>query len=262
MIFNVALAPGTTLASVVYRWIAAGVIDGSATGTGITQPWASEPVFRVVTTPPVGAEEIIIYDSTDLTNWTLGGYRTELAAVGAAAQILLVKLYVPTPTVPVQIIPPDVADDSLCRCYGTFGDLGAISVDGIDVLFTLVQEDADDPTIIYDTSGFLIRDHDTKNLISGRVITGKLVAGQLQDSAGNPWLDLVRNDYMDDAAGVALPRLKYILTCPELGAKAGLSSLFTGGPAVFATVSFKLNTASIGQAVGGTFDVSTQPLTQ
>src|SRR6266496_4763208 len=89
MIFNVALAPGTTLASVVYRWIAAGVIDGSATGTGITQPWASEPVFRVVTTPPVGAEEIIIYDSTDLTNWTLGGYRTELAAVGAAAQILL-----------------------------------------------------------------------------------------------------------------------------------------------------------------------------
>lgn len=71
MIINVSLRPGTTLSNVRYRWITNGIL-GSEISTGITQPDATYPLFRFNVTPVYGSEELIIYDSTDSTNWNVG----------------------------------------------------------------------------------------------------------------------------------------------------------------------------------------------
>jgi hypothetical protein len=81
MIFTVPLQAGTVLANVRYRWMALGV-EGSALSTGITQPSATFPVFRISATPPTGAEELYVYDNTDATNWNVGGYATAVLEQG------------------------------------------------------------------------------------------------------------------------------------------------------------------------------------
>lgn len=253
MIFTVPLQPGTVLANVLYDWIANGAMVG-ASSAGVTQPSASFPVFRIDSEPPTDAEEIVVYDSTDLTNWNAGGYRKGLSAVGDAEQILLVNLW-PGGAGPAVITPAVAAQNSICRCFGTFYNLSALSADGLDVTFTLVQVDATDPTIIYDMSGTLIRNKETGQLITDRVVTAKIVAGQLQDALDNAYVDLVRTDYMLDSAGAVMPRMKYLMNSPALGAPTGLA-LSTESSPVFAPVTFMLDTATIGPTIKGTFDIS------
>lgn len=84
MILTIPLQVGTTLANVRYKWITSGV-EGSALSAGVTQPSASYPVFRLSVTPPDGAEELIVYDSTDVGNWNVAGYKTALLAPSSGA---------------------------------------------------------------------------------------------------------------------------------------------------------------------------------
>src|SRR5260370_40793130 len=77
MILSVPLRAGTTLANVRYEWIAGG-IAGGVLSSGITQPSGSYPVFRIVVTPPPSAEELIVFDVSDNTNWNVGEYRLAL----------------------------------------------------------------------------------------------------------------------------------------------------------------------------------------
>ena len=80
MIFTVPLQPGTLLANVRYKWIAAGVA-GSVLSSGITQPDGAFPVFRIDAAPPAGAEEVLVYDNSDAANnWNTGGYKMNVAA--------------------------------------------------------------------------------------------------------------------------------------------------------------------------------------
>lgn len=79
MVLTVPLQTGTTLANVRYKWIVAGVI-GSALSTGVTQPSLTYPTFRLSLVPPTGAEEVIVYDSTDTTNWNVGSFASALQA--------------------------------------------------------------------------------------------------------------------------------------------------------------------------------------
>lgn len=72
-IYVVPLQPGTATGNVAYKWIAAGTA-GSAQTTGISKPDANFPLFRISTTPPANAEELYVYDSTDLTNWNVAEY--------------------------------------------------------------------------------------------------------------------------------------------------------------------------------------------
>ncbi len=254
MILTVPLADGTALANVVYRWIAAGAV-GSETSSGVTQPWATVPLFRIDSDPPIDAEEMVVYDSINATNYQFAGYRKGLQAVATAQQILLVNLW-PGGAGPATIVPAAAASLSICRCFGTFYNLSALGADGLDVTFTLVQVDATDPTIIYDMSSTLIRNKETNQLVTDRVVTASIVAGQLQDSLGNAYVDLVRTDYMQDSAGVALPRMRYLLQSESLGAKFGLS-LSTDTSPVFSPVTFVLDgTTLAGLTAKGTFDIS------
>ena len=63
-----ALRTGTDSGNVRYKWIIGGVSGGVSTD-GITQPDPSFSLFRIAATPPAGAEELIIYDATDDSNW-------------------------------------------------------------------------------------------------------------------------------------------------------------------------------------------------
>src|SRR6516165_5375892 len=151
MIFIVPLQPGTLLANVVYIWIANGVA-GTATSSGCTQPSATFPVFRIdAGTPPAGAEEMIVYDSTNTLNWNNAGYTAGVAALAGAQQILLTAPWSPTGG-PSTIIPGAPAQHSICRCYGTWTDLTSLSVDGVPMTLTLIAQDNTDPTLIYDLS--------------------------------------------------------------------------------------------------------------
>lgn len=74
VVVTVPLQSGTTLANVRYEWIASGTA-GSAQSSGITQPDSTYAMFRISATPPGGAEEMIVYDNSDTTNWNTAGYR-------------------------------------------------------------------------------------------------------------------------------------------------------------------------------------------
>jgi hypothetical protein len=252
MIFTVPLLPGTTLANVVYVWIASGAA-GTPTSSGVTQPSATFPVFRIDSTPPAGAEEMIVYDTTDSDNWNQAGYTEGLTALAAADQILLTAPYVPT-TGPSTIIPGSPAEDSICRCYGTWKDISALSVDGEPMTLTLVAVDNTDPTLIYDLSATPLKNTETGLLVSERVVNLMLVAGQLQNVNEDAFVDLNRTDYISGAP--AATSLAYLLTCDVLGAPMSLSLLTVESPITFQPVLFELNTTTIGVATGGTFDLS------
>jgi len=254
MVFTVPLAPGTSLANVVYVWIISGAASAPSS-TGLTQPSASFPVFRISMTPDPNAEEMIVYDSTNLNNWNVAGYRAGLAAVATAQQVLLVNLW-PGGAGPAVIVPAPAAVNSICRCYGTYNNLSAISANVISVTFTLVQVDAVDPTITYDMSSTLVKNKETGQLFVDRVVEASIVSGQLLDVNENPYVDLCRTDYLQDQDGVNLARMRYLMTCAELGAPAGLSMSTAGSPGPPQPVTFVLDTSNIGVTVKGTFDLS------
>jgi hypothetical protein len=87
MILTVPLQPGTLLANVRYRWLAAGAI-GAQLATGISQPSGDWPVFRFDVEPPEDAEELIAYDELDLGNWNTGSYKIAAAANLTAAAVI------------------------------------------------------------------------------------------------------------------------------------------------------------------------------
>jgi hypothetical protein len=252
MIFTVPLIPGTTLANVVYLWIAGG-IAGTPTSSGVTQPSASFAVFRIDSTPPTNAEEMIVYDSTDITNWNVAGYRAGLTALASAQQILLTAPYVPT-TGPSTIVPAAPPNLSICRCYGTWKDISAQSVDGEPMTLTLVAVDITDPTIIYDLSTTPLKNRETGLIVAERVIHVMLVAGQLQNVNGDAFVDLNRTDYIDTRPENTT--LQYLLTCDVIGAPMTLGLLSTESPIIFQPVLFKLDTSTIGTTTSGTFDIS------
>src|SRR4249919_2459355 len=126
MIFTVPLQPGTVLANCVYEWIASGGLSAS-TASGITQPDSNFSVFRIDSIPPTGAEELILWDTTNLNNWNVAGYRAGLSALAGAQQILLTAPYVPS-SGPSTMVPASPAARSICRCYGTWTDISALSV--------------------------------------------------------------------------------------------------------------------------------------
>lgn len=255
MIFTVPLQPGTTLANVVYLIITNGVA-GSPTATGVTQPSATFPVFRVDTgaTSLTGAEEILVYDTTDTTNnWNVANYQTYAASLTSATQIILTSPYTPT-TSPSTIVPANPSKASVCRCYGTWTDISSISVDGVPMTLTLVAIDDTDSTLIYDLSSTTLKNTETGLLISDRVVDLMLVAGQLQNVNGDAFVDMNRTDYISGTPTGT--HLQYLLTCDSLGAPMSMALLTAESPIVFTPVVFKLDTSTIGLSSGGTFDLS------
>jgi len=257
MIFTVPLQPGTTLANVVYLWISNGVA-GTATSSGVSQPSATFAVFRIDSTPPPGAEQMIVYDSTNTSNWNVAGYTAGAAALAAAQQILLASLWSPTGQ-PQVIVPANPAVNSICRCYGTWKDISSLTVDGVPMILTLVAIDNTDPTLIYDLTATPLKNHETGLLIAQRNANVMLLAGQLENVNGDLFVDMVRTDYIDGEP--ANTTLKYLLTCDEIGAPASMSIVNSDTPLVFQPVLFKLDTSTIGLTAGGTFDLSKKAVT-
>jgi len=254
MIFTVPLQPGTVLANVVYEWLISGA-PTAPSSSGITQPDTNFAVFRISSTPDPNAEEMIVYDSTNINNWNVAGYRAGLSAVAGAQQILLVNLW-PGGAGPAIIIPAAPPVNSICRCYGFYNNLSAVSANVISVTFTLVQVDAVDPTIVYDMSSTLVKNKETGQLFVDRVVNASIISGQLLDVNQNAYVDLCRTDYLFDQTGAVLPRMKYLMTCAELGAPFGLSQSVAGGPAPPVPTTFVLDTSNLGVTVKGTFDLS------
>jgi hypothetical protein len=254
MIFTVPLRLGTVLANVRYKWVAAGAI-GAAQTSGITQPDTNFPVFRISCTPPASAEEVEVYDNTDLTNWNVGGYAGAVVRDGilGASQLILGQLYSPT-QVTMQIVPANPASRSIVRCYGQFTDLNNNTVSG-DIVLTLIAQDNDDPTIIYDLSGIPLINSDTKLLLASRVVFANLVAGQLQDINANAYLDLVRTDYITSSQLPGNSTVKYFFQCDALGAPVGISQIGAGNIGL-TPILLQLNTATIGVPNGGTFNLA------
>jgi hypothetical protein len=257
VIFTVALQSGTTLANVVYLWIASGVVGG-ATSSGVTQPSASFAVFRIDSTPPAGAEEMVVYDSTDLTNWNVAGYLASLSTLSGAQQILLTSPWAPT-TLPQTILPTSPAQLSICRCHGTWNDISALSVDGVPMTLTLVAVDNTDPTIIYDLSATVLKNTETGLIFADRVVNAMLVAGQIENVNGDNFVDLNRTDYISGTPDNTT--LNYLLTCDALGAPMSFALMDSASPLTFTPVLFQLNTSTIGQTTSGTFDLSKKAVT-
>lgn len=245
------------LSNVVYEWIASGA-PTTPSSSGVTIPDTNFAVFRIDCVPPVGAEELIVYDSTNILNWNVAGYLAGLDAIAAADQILLTAPYVPT-TGPSTIIPGSPAEDSICRCYGTWKDISALSVDGAPMTLTLVAVDDTDPTLIYDLSATPLKNTETDLLVAQRVISVTLLAGQLVNVNGDTFVDLNRTDYISGAPTGT--DLQYLLTCDVIGAPMSMQLLTASSPIAFQTVLFELNTATIGVATGGTFDLSMKAVT-
>lgn len=256
MIFTIPMQQGTLLVNVLWKWLVNGAFQAPS-ASGITQPDVNFPIFRIDTgaAAPTGAEELIAYDSTDNTNWNAGGYRAGFAALASAQSILLASLT--TPGAGTYVLTPALsAAQSIARVYGNFSDIGANLVDGTTVTLTLIQVDPNDSTIITDMSGTLIKNKETGQLAAQREITGQIVGGQLQDLNGNGYISLLRTDYMYDQNSVALPRMRYLLTFPEIGAQVGLFLLNSSGPTSFQPVSFVLDSTNLLMPGAGSLDLS------
>lgn len=81
MIFTLGL-PVASVADVRYRWVAAGVL-GAEQSDNVSQV-GTFSLFRIDTDPPAGAEELIVYDTNDLTNYTVAHYDARLAYLDVA----------------------------------------------------------------------------------------------------------------------------------------------------------------------------------
>jgi hypothetical protein len=63
-----ALGSGTLLANVRYKWIVGGTPTPEQS-VGVTQPDVRFSLFRIGVASPVGAEELIVFDVLDNSNW-------------------------------------------------------------------------------------------------------------------------------------------------------------------------------------------------
>jgi hypothetical protein len=257
MIFTVPLQPGTTLANVVYLWIASGAA-GAPTSVGVTQPSATFAVFRIDSTPPANAEEMVVYDTTDLDNWNVADYHAGISALTNAQQILLTAPYAPTSS-PSTIVPGAPPQLSICRCYGTWNDISALSVDGVPMTLTLVAVDDADPTLIYDLSATPLKNTETGLILAERIVNVMLVAGQLENVNLDAFVDLNRTDYISGKPDGT--NLQYLLTCDSIGMPMSLKLIDSSSPLTFTPVLFKLDTSTIGLTSGGTFDLSKKAVT-
>lgn len=183
MILTVPLATGTLLADVAYRWIIDGAI-GSQLTAGITQPSASFPVFRIDATPPDDAEELIVYDTTDLTNWNAGQFLVGKLRVGAATSTAVV-------------VPGAPVDVSLCRVYGYLETLDNQPAVNVTVTFRLISGPAKSERII----------------VGPEISTKTDSQGRVANSAGDPWIDLQRNDLLTPSDTT------YRVNCAKAGLK-------------------------------------------
>jgi len=86
MTFTVVL-PGTVFANVAYKWLVAGVW-GSELTAGITDT-GEFYAFVVNATPPVGAQEIVVYDATDHSNFAFGRYQEITISADVIADAIL-----------------------------------------------------------------------------------------------------------------------------------------------------------------------------
>lgn len=196
---------------------------------------------------------MIVYDSTDNSNWNVVDYQAGLAALSTAQQILLTASWSPT-TQPQTISPANPGVASVCRCFGTWNDISTISLDGVAMTLTLVAVDDTDPTIIYDLSATPLKNRETGLLLSQRVVNLTIVAGQLQNVNEDSFVDLTRTDFIDGKPEGTT--LQYLLTCEALGAPGSLSLLSSETPVSFQPILFKLETTTIQLTQGGTFDLS------
>lgn len=126
MIFTVPLQSGTVLANVRFKWIVAGV-EGPEIATGITQPDVTFAMFRIEADPPVDTEEMIVYDSTDTSNWNVGDYDLVVLQQGGAPV-----------TLGSSISPSLVAVRIACAAYLRKDDTEFI-VNGIDLFLIAVN---------------------------------------------------------------------------------------------------------------------------
>jgi hypothetical protein len=241
---------------VLYEWIANGGLSASS-ASGVTQPDTNFPVFRIDTgaAAPTGAEELVVWDSTNLSNWNTGGYRiAQIAAlVGSAQNLYLSQPWVAT-TQPATIVPASAAQKSICRCFGTWTDVSALSVDGEPMTITLVAVDNTDPTLIYNLSAVTLKNTETGLLIAERTVNLMLVAGQLQNVNQDSFVDLNRTDYISGTpTGTTL---QYLMTCDSIGAPMSMTLLSAESPVISQPILFKLDTSTIGVTLGGTFDLS------
>jgi hypothetical protein len=220
MIFVIGL-PVASVDDVRYRWLSSGVL-GAEQSTGISQV-GTFLLFRIDTNPPAGAEELIVYDTNDLTSFSLAHY-SEINSGGGGggggadpwdvylpgtyaahkAGAILAKLDVGPPEDPVIVIPGAPADLSLCRVYG--------------YLETLDNKPAANVTIAFKLA--LKTGAKSDRIISGRTITVTTDSdGVIQDSDGNPYIDLQRNDHITPTGS------KYLVNSGELGLKGKEISL-------------------------------------
>ncbi len=81
MIFTIGL-PVASVDDVRYRWLAGGIL-GAAESSNISQ-CGTFLLFRIDTTPPVDAEELIVYDVNDLTNYAIARYGGKLSLLDVA----------------------------------------------------------------------------------------------------------------------------------------------------------------------------------
>jgi len=87
MIFTVPLQTGTSLSNVAYLWIIDGT-QGPQLTTGITQPDPDFAIFRIECDPPENAEEIIVYDVTDESNWNPGQFLLSKLRIGGDSAVI------------------------------------------------------------------------------------------------------------------------------------------------------------------------------
>jgi hypothetical protein len=115
-------------------------------------------------------------------------------AAGTIGQ-LIGKLDVGAPTDTIIVIPGAPADASLCRVYGYLETLDNKPAANVEIAFVLASPS---PT-------------KSNRLISGRGIKIKTDSqGRVANAAGDPWLDLQRNDNLTPLGS------KYLVSCKEL----------------------------------------------
>ncbi len=121
------------------------------------------------------------------------------------AGALIAKLNVGEPTAPVIVLPEPPADFALCRVFGNIETIDNQPAIDTTITFKLLTK----PT------GVAIK---SERLIDGRTVTIKTDSkGKIENSNGDPWIDLQRNDLMTPAGST------YLVVSDTIGLKATIS---------------------------------------
>ena len=137
--------------------------------------------------------------SAGSTGVKLNGAAASAASVDGklttARATFLDRLDIDPPDVPVIVVPGAPADLALCRVYGYLETLDNLPAANVEIAFVLVSAT---PT-------------KSERLISGRGVKIKTDSlGRIKNAAGDPWLDLQRNDNLTPSGS------KYLVSCKEL----------------------------------------------